>query len=239
MDPFSARFLSAYNDIDIQLRRICNLVDGVKFYEVVEQAAYKTALVRSQKKTLKNYGRLRNAIVHDYKDGETIATPHEKVVVHIESLRDYLRTPPTLSKLFSMPVATCSPDTPVVGAAKMMLKDNYSQLPVYLGDEFRALLTTNTIARWLAACFDLEHGVVDDMCVEVVLGHAEEGDNCVFLKPSDTVADAIEKFASTQRAGKRLDAVLITEDGTKNRRPSGIITPADIPKLYGAMPNRD
>ena len=236
MDNLSVRFLSAFNDIDNHLRRICNFAESIWFQEVVDRAAEKITNVRPLKDELKGYGRLRNAIVHNYKDEETIATPHEKVVKRIETVRDYLRKPPTIGRLFTSPVATCGLDTPVVGAAKAMLKDKFSQLPVYRGDEFQALLTTNTIARWLAACFDLEHGVVDDICVEVVLGHAEEGDNYIFLKPSHTVADAIEQFASTERVGRRLDAILITQDGTRNRRPFGIITPTDIPKLYEAMP---
>jgi CBS domain-containing protein len=236
MDNLSSRFLSAYNDIDSHLRLICNLEDGMWFPEVVDRAADKIANVRSLKNELKDYGRLRNAIVHNYRDEETIATPHERVVKRIETVRDYLRKPPIIGQLFKTTVAICDLDTAVLKAAKVMLRDGFSQLPVYRGDEFQALLTTNTIARWLAACFERDQGVVDDMCVEVVLGYAEEGDNYVFLKPGHTVADAIEQFASTERVGRRLDAILITQDGTKNRRPSGIITPADIPRLYEAIP---
>jgi hypothetical protein len=72
--------------------------------------------------------------------------------------------------------------------------------------------------------------------VEVVLESAEEHDNYHLLKPTHTVADAIEQFTSAERAGRRLDAILITQDGTPNHRSVGIITPADIPKLYEAMP---
>lgn len=77
---------------------------------------------------------------------------------------------------------------------------------------------------------------MDDTPVRAVLGYAEESDNFVLLKPSNTVVDAIEVFASSEQKGMRLDAILITQDGSKNHLPSGIITLSDIPRLYEAIP---
>lgn len=232
MDKLSARFLSAFNDIDRFMRRVCGAGEAAPFHEVVDLVAEKSVPVRTLKSELKNYGRLRNAIVHNFHDDETIATPHERVVKRIETVKGYLLAPPTIGSLFNQKVTTCGLETPVVKAVKQMSHAGYSQLPVYQQEEFLALLTTNTIARWLAATFDRDGGVLDETPVEAVLCHAEDTDNFSILGQNNTVFDATEHFAAAARNGKRLDAIVVTADGTKHHLPVGIVTLSDVPKLY-------
>ena len=42
-----------------------------------------------------------------------------------------------------------------------------------------------------------------------------------------TVDDALTEFDNGLHSGKILDAVLLTQNGSKNRRPLGIVTTAD------------
>lgn len=232
MDKLSARFLSSYNEIDRFLRQSCKAGENAWFQEALDDAATRNATVRRFKDELKNYGRLRNAIVHNYHDDETIATPHERVVKRIETLKGYLVKPPVVKDHFKQEVLTCTLDTPVVQAVKRMSVAKYSQIPVYQGNEFHALLTTDTVARWFAATFDRDGGVLDETLVETVLRHAETTENCIVLGQGHSLFDILDQFSAAARDGRRLDAILITADGTKRHRPLAIITPSDVPTFF-------
>ena len=236
MNALCSRFLTALNNIDSFLRQQLGAGRAEGFEDLVFRYAETQPYVRDRKWELRKYGWLRNAIVHHYRDQETIATPHEETVKRLEAISSYLLNPPTIGSLFNEPVATCGLDTSVVEAAKKMFDASFSQLPVYQGSDFQALLTTDTITRWLAACFDLDGAIIEHTPVQTVLGYAETSDNYVLLKPTNPVGEAVNCFEKAESRGRRLYAILITVDGTNRHPPSGIITPFDMPRLYDAIP---
>ena len=50
-----------------------------------------------------------------------------------------------------------------------------------------------------------------------------------------TVGDALSEFDDHMHAGKMLDAIILTHNGTKRERPLGIVTATDQPKLRSAI----
>ncbi len=235
MDELTSRFIGAYNEIHRFLRNLCKAGSDAQFSVVLRQAAKSNSTVHAYERELIELNELRNAIIHRYEYEEPIATPCLSVVKRLEAIRDVFQSPPSLGTLFRTAVATCATDTPIVQAAKKMGECSFSQLPVYKDSSLVALLTTNTIARWFAARFVSDGGIVDETQVESVLQHAEAPDNYTLMDPFDTVFDAIDCFLSRQKQGKRCDAILITQGGKKTAKPIGIITAVDVPRLYEAM----
>jgi CBS domain-containing protein len=92
-------------------------------------------------------------------------------------------------------------------------------------------LTTDTIARWLSACFSRDGGIVGATQIQSVLEHAEVPDNYALLAPCDPVWDAL-CVLDRQSKGRRCDAILITQDGSRTTELVGIITAFDLPRLY-------
>ena len=115
-----------------------------------------------------------------------------------------------------------------------MLSKDYSQIPVYRGTVLAALLTTDTIARWVAGALKTD-GIMEGAPVQDVLNQAEFADNYQLLDPSATVLEALGCFDACFRRGKRLDAILIAKDVKKTSSPVGIITAFDIPKLNDSL----
>lgn len=112
-----------------------------------------------------------------------------------------------------------------------MREGDFSQLPVYDDSRFVALLTAETIARWMAQELRENEGLIEEVPVSEVLPHAESAHNVTFLGRAATVFDALESFAAFFHRGYTLNSILITETGVPDQHPLGIVTVTDIPAV--------
>ena len=180
---------------------------------------------------LKDLGELRNFLVHEYRNDQPVAIPSEASVTLIEDIRDQLTKPARLTDLFRHPVVTCAPSDPIGVAARKIHDGSYSQLPVYSGNELIGLLTSETVARWLADRLADGQGILEEEIVEEVMKHGDGSHTFVVMDRHSTVDDALTEFDESLHSGKILDAVILTQSGSRNERPLGIVTAADQPKL--------
>lgn len=174
-DNSLARFFAAFNDIEQFLRQAIGAKNSDSFWWIVDRAHDKHLMSKRQAEQLKDFSNLRNAIAHGrYYDGDPIATPHPQVLEQLENLQRLLTDPPTAQSLLAgREVTTLGPDADILDALALIDKTGYSQIPIYDSGVFQALLTTNVIARWVAA--DLgDDGVVNGASISAVLTMAED-----------------------------------------------------------------
>jgi len=226
------RFIKAYNAIDDHLRDLLD-IDRSRFgfASVVDQAAKRFSVVRRYADDLKEFGALRNAIVHDKEyPARIIADPRPEVVEAIERLAEVILNPPRVYPLFRREVRRLEVDDPLVKPLRWIREYHYTQFPVFRGTRFAGLLTSRCIAQWLADC--VANGGVDvgRATVADALRHDQFGGRRVaFVARNATWYDAAELF--TPGKGKRqaaLEAILITEGGREDEALLGIITPRDL-----------
>jgi hypothetical protein len=235
---YSQRFLTAYAEIEEYLRNLINLNKGSSFPYVLSQASHKEPVLKNFRDDLLQYGELRNALVHERHNGEPIAEPHPDVVDSIERIRQILLSPPQLLPDFASRVEISPVNEPISSSLNKMLTGHYAKLPVYEGKQFIGLLTPRVITLWLANCFKDQSQANPQTAVSEVLAYTQYRDNCVFLSHKDTVSSAINIFNTYSRRGQKLDAILITETGSLNQRPLGILTSSMLPKLYALISSK-
>ncbi len=235
MDDPTFQFLDAFASIEKHLRKTLNADKYTTFNELVERVVSQDRSVRRLRDQLKTLGELRNFLVHEYKSEQPLAFPCESTVQRIRVIRDELISPPKLVDLFRHPVETCSPSDPIGVATKKMLDGSFSQLPIYLGNTLIGLLTSETVARWLAAQLVYGQGILEERPVEEVMRHEEGTHSYVVMGRNATVDDALSEFDDHMHAGKMLDAIILTHNGSKKERPVGIVTATDQPRLRSAM----
>lgn len=234
----SKRFLDAFTSIEHYLR---NRVGGeryITFYQLVDNVSKSDSTVKSFEKDLKKYADLRNAIVHERAGGYVIAEPNEQAVNDIERIASLLLKPPELIPLFQTKVVTLFASDPIAAAVKLMWDQSLSQIPIWEGERFSSLLTTNTVARWLGACVDEEVFSLQETVIAEVLRYIEDEDIYVFARRKATVFEALELFSSYESKGKRLEALLITEHGQPSETVIGIMTVSDLPKALKEIRER-
>lgn len=218
----SERFLNAFATIEGVLRKRFNLDPGSRFYAMVDAASARDAAIRRYSLDLKEFADLRNAIVHERTDGHPIAEPHEASVQRLEAIQQRLSDPPKLGSMFATKVVRAGVDEPIGRPAGAMLRGSFSQVPVYDGELFAGLLTAETIARWVAAQLADGVGLLEEASVRDVLNFTEDSENHLFLPGRATFFDALEAFDDFTHRGKFLDAILVTESGKPNQRPTAI-----------------
>jgi predicted transcriptional regulator len=231
----SERFLNAFIKIEGKLKEIVNNDVHKAFYQLVDRAASKNPSVDKYKSTLKEYAELRNAIVHKRIDGEAIAEPHTTVVEDLEFISNMITKPPTLENEFLQKVVKCSSNDKVSVAARKIFTNSFSKIPVYDNRKFVGLLTTDSMARWMA--YNLESGLefTEDVDVKTILEFSEHKETYTFISKTATVFEAISVFEQWYKRGLRLNAIIITESGERNELPLGILSLFDLPRLYASI----
>jgi predicted transcriptional regulator len=235
MDEPSSLFLDAFTSIEKHLRRSLDADRHMTFHEMVEKASRSDNAVRRLRGQLKDFGDLRNFVVHEYRLDQATATPSRHAVERLQAIRDELLSPPKLIAEFRRAVATCSPSDPVGAATRKMHDGSFSQLPVYDGDRLVDLLTTETVTRWLASRLAGGLGLLEEEAVASVIRHQEGTHYHEVMGREATVEDALAAFDDHLHSGRTLDAIILTHSGKQTERPIGIVTVSDMPKLRGLI----
>lgn len=205
------------------------------FYQLVEYVGKDDSMVKQLEIDLKEYADLRNAIIHERGGGYAIAEPNSRAVDDIEQIAKLVRTPPTVLPLFQSEVVELDYDERITVALQLILERSISQVPIRRGREMIGLLTTDTIARWLGTCVEGHAVNLGDTPLATVLDYTENKESHAFFTKTATVFDVIDLFQSREHLGKRLDAILITNQGRDTEEILGIVTISDLPKAFHAV----
>ena len=234
MDDVLMRFLSVFNEIENFLAQISPTNDHLPFSRLVDKWSEKSPKMKRLAYDLKEFGELRNALMHGYSNDHPLATPYPTTVDELARLRDLLKAPPRLGQTNKGKVFTCTPDQKLSGVARTMFDNDWSQVPTYQNGQFIGLLNTDTIARWLTTRLEIDEMLEEDN-VGNVLPHATKVTKHKLLSEQDTAFDALQAFEKSIDLGHSLDAVIITAHGKTTESPTGIITVFDIPKLQSLV----
>lgn len=236
MDQNSSKFLAYFVDVEEWLKHETGLSEKDEFGKVLHESSRRGLISRHQHTDLQRLSHLRNFIVHHHNDAAPLASPTENSLSKIARLSELIMNPPKLYSLAEKDVAFGHPDDPLGKCIRVMHDRLFSQLPIHDGRVFVGLLTADTISRWLASVFPGDgEGIVEEQTVREVMSHQDDTQNHVFVARNLTVAEALRKFSTYQQRGRRLEAVLMTQNGKPDESLLGIITIYDIPRLSQAL----
>lgn len=221
-------FLKLYNELTDYLRVITRADRSVPYTKLVDRAAEIDAPTKRVSNRLKDYGDLRNAIVHhrEYPE-EIIAEPINDAVIQFRTIVEEIRSPKKVIPTFERTVQTFAASEPLAKALSFMLESDFSQIPV-VRDGTLTLLTVEGIAKWLEDQARHDSVVISEATIEDAL-RKDITSTFLVMSSDHNVYDAREAFATSLERGRpRLFAILITRSGDPRDRPIGIITPWDL-----------
>lgn len=226
------RFEAAFNRIHHKLRELATgSGDHLSYSEALYTARRLHNVVRSHYDLLKQFGHLRNSLVHHkYDKNDYIAYPHENTVKKIESLYELIIKPPFSLSIASQPVVTFSPETPLKEVLAGLELKGYSQFPIYDGNRFAGLLTEGGIAKWMSLNLSGNLLSVEGITAKDILAY-ERKHNVSFLGRESTIYDLEDLFEEAFDRNEKLEAVLITQTGSTSQKPIGIITSWDLVQI--------
>lgn len=231
------RFIIAYNSIDYSLRSIYGFKRSISYADLIRKSVSLNSVVRKYEEELIDYGRLRNSIVHKTNPNFVIAEPHDEVVEEFEKIAKLIATPPTAyNKICNKEVVVCENTCSLKEILQIMSRTGYHNIPVYEGVSLQGVAVGPKILKKLGE--SLIDGVdateyLTNTNVTDVLAKGEE--NAYFMVADKNIT--IEKALNHFYFNRKLSSIIITEKGTYNEKPIGIITSADILDMNAVLEN--
>lgn len=236
MTQNSDEFLAAFSGIEKWLRKEAGEDRSATFSQLIEKVSYKSGIIRQYRNDLKEFADLRNAIVHERTDSHVIAEPNDRAVADLKHIESVILAPPRVVPMFQLQVRTRTVSESVGQAVADMRNGSFSQLPIFSdSSKLIAVLTTETVVRWLASEVSNDLVSLLETKIKDVLPHVEDEEHFCLLSRKATLFDALSKFDEFALRGKDLDAVLITDNGKPDQSLLGIITVYDLPKILAAV----
>ncbi|MDP1559970.1 MAG: CBS domain-containing protein [Pirellulaceae bacterium] len=235
MDSKSSDFLACFNQIEKHLRDVTDSPKEMDFSSVLRKCE-RGLLSKSQITELKRFASLRNLIAHEHSHTPPLAIPSDQSLAKIRNMAERLKNPETLHSIAKRPVQCGSPNDHVGHCIRLMHENDFSQLPIYDGKRFHGLLTADTILHWLARFFPKEgNGIVEEASIGDVMRMQLHEPHFKFMRRDNSAMAALTEFEKAQKAGGRLEAILVTEGGRREDSLLGIVTFHDIPSLIESV----
>jgi CBS domain-containing protein len=184
---------------------------------------------------LRQFAELRNVIVHERRGNRVIAEPTDETVAEFRIIAAALTNPPRLLPQFTRDVRTREAREPVGLAVADMRAASFSQIPITRDGEVRALLTSETVVRWLASQLEIGLVSISETPIAVVFFHTKEDDEIYAVAGKISLHDALSLFEEYATHGKTLDALVIAPGGRRDRAPAGILTVYDVPEVLKSL----
>ncbi len=222
------RFLDAYNNIDYALKTRYSLNRAMGFSDLIRKAVVVNYVVRKFEDELIDYGRLRNAIIHNNNEDFVIAEPHIAVVEKIEHIERLLTTPPlALESVAQKNVMITYAEKSMREVIELIASSGFSNIPVYKQNRLVGVANGQKILHSLGN-FLLAGGnetiFLDNVQIEDMLSSLNNSVYYVVKKADCTVEEALNEF----HKNPKLLAILFTKNGQNTELPLGIMTGANV-----------
>lgn len=235
MQSNAQRFIAAYNRLDKGMREIYNIKPAVNFSDCVRKVASVNSVIKKYEDDIIEYGRLRNAIVHNNSD-ETIAEPNTNVVEKFESIARLICTPPrVMDTVANRSVYSVDASAPLSEVLRQMFKTGYSVVPVYNGGKLEGVVNRKLIVEALGAGIDA--GVDLDDLSSLPVGEAVDlsQSNHTFEVVSSSIT--IDGVLYLFQQNRKLSVVIITKNGNYNEQPLGVVVTSDTIDMQAILDN--
>jgi CBS domain-containing protein len=230
MNKQTEKFLEAFNKLESWLRQQTASDTYIKFAQLVDICSTTNSVVETHCNYLKSLGNLRNAIVHGRSFPTTIlATPEPTVVEDFNAICEEIYKPDTVYKIAAKQIAPYPKEEYLHKALRAMGTHDYSQVIVQVTDDEFGLITREGITKWIEANFKEEIVNLKDVTLADIFA-LEDINTWDYIARKQSVYDASTRFGNNER---RIQALLVTENGRKNERPLGLITFWDIARYFG------
>jgi predicted transcriptional regulator len=148
-------------------------------------------------------------------------------VEHIEKIAHVFNRPNYALSIATKNVLYFDYNDSVLKVNEAIRKYNYSKFPIYKNKEFTGLLTAGSIVKWIAQNTVSSSVNLADTHIFDIMKYEKEHP-IDFVAKSTNIFDVETIFEKSHKVKKKLEAVIITENGKKDETPLGIITPWDL-----------
>lgn len=222
-------FIQLFNRVEHFLSLLVRPEKTMGFVQLVEAASAFSAAVRANNIHLRQFAKLRNAIIHeaDY-PSHIVAVPSVEALLRFKVIVQEVVEPKSLIPTFATQVRCFSPGDNLSGVLKFMRNQDFSQVIVRGSEGRLSMVTVEGITKWLADDVEGNKSSVARVTLDSILPLEPPG--CfIIMSAEKTIFDATDAFINSIHCkATRLYAIAITENGAENDDPIGFVTPWDL-----------
>ena len=233
----SKRFIQAYNRIDSALRVQGDMRRSISYTEAVRRAARTNQIVAKYEDDLIDYGRLRNAIVHNSNEDITIAEPHDEVVVEYERIAELVCTPPlAINTICNKVSSIVEYNTKLKDYLEYSYKTGCSNVPIFKKGMLIGVANNSKIMEVIGKKIYEKKDIndfINNTNIEDVLKEFSSESYYTIANEKITLDKVLNLFTEN----RKLLCVVITKSGTLLEPPLGIIVIRDIMEINKILDN--
>lgn len=232
----STRFLTIYNEIDNYMRKELKEKDYMGHTDLIIKMIKKNNFVfKYYFDDLKKYAKLRNAIVHnpDQRIADPLAEPHINIVENYQDILNKVLSPPlAIDKIAILEdkIFTTTLNSSALKVMNIMIENNYSHTPVIKKNELIGVFSMSTVFTYIEKRRDV---IIDETTrisefIDYIPIKEHTSESFVFSPKNITVVEVQEIFRKQFINNNRIVAIFITENGHKDEKILGLITPWNL-----------
>lgn len=211
-------FIESFNHIHKYLKKYTNSDDNVSFSDLIYKAKGHP-MIDLYLDELHLFRKLRNIIVHQTDNFEQlVATPSDEAVERIKFIEQRLVDPSTI-EVFKTEVVKFDVMDSIQDVLKISGEKEVLKLPLYKDNQFSGLVTSRAIAKWLQR--HIQNNKIELSGTVSDLLELEKKSQYEFVPSSMTIYEAWRLY---QISPKKLDALLLTENGKPEEEIQAVIT---------------
>jgi predicted transcriptional regulator len=228
-------FIAAYNQLDQAIRKRTGVFDrNTSFVSVFNRLVNELRWLDRHRDRVRLISDLRNVISHGTMAARRyLATPEPSAIDYVRDLHQSITQPQTVDPQFRRPggVSVVRAEDSIMVVLELVRKHDFTHVPVVGETGVEGIITATGVLRWLGAAVGTESLIeVADVSVRHVLD-AEDPSVETFrtIGRLTPVPEALFMF----KESPVLQALLITNSGSKDETPLGIITTWDAVEGLG------
>lgn len=238
METNYTKFNRAFNTLhDVIEHRIGNKKQrnfGISYFEALDRNDH---LIMRHKEKIDFYREFRNLMEHKVTlNRPPFAEPSNHLISDILRTIEDIKNPSRVREIFLSKVVTFQVDDNLSQVLEIIKYENYSQFPVFDGDEFLGIISENGITAFLAKSVEEDIISIKEIKIKEILTviKDEAVDAYNIVNSNKLVYEVEDLFISSTKKGNPRFIVLISHSSNRINKPediAGIITPWDMPKM--------
>ena len=236
MQTITQQFLNKYKKLEAELKQLAGVhSDFTNFRVILDKAKANNVVIQYQEKIIWDLYGLRNVFAHSDRE-KYIAKVNKLAFNELDKMLNLLNNPPTVGDIFKGQVFLAETNNRIEKILKRMQENLYTHIPVYNGSKFIGVFSETTILELVVENIkrkkekrtELLNGLIGEITPKYL---NNQNNRYEFVPANCDIFTVLKMFENAISKKQRLGAIFITPNGNKHRRPIGIITAWDLPKI--------
>lgn len=231
MHESTTKFLEKFQKFEKLIKTRSKAGDDTHFIDSAILVAKTNQYLHNQMSTIRDINALRNVFAHQERN-KYIASVSDHVLDVLDQLIVALENPPIVKDKFGTKVFQAATDDFIWKVMGEMRQKTFTHVPIWNGNVLVGVFSYSSLFEWLADRQSYENQVITFEKKQILdVNPKYLNSPCVNFKcisESTSIYDISPMFQTALNQQKRLDCLLISPNGLKKEKPTGIITSWDL-----------